>query len=137
MLRREVELRAELSEIARMNDWLHALAREAGMPDRLRDDIKLCLNEAVANVIMYGKAEDGAPRIRLTVDASAGGARATLADTGHAFDPLGHPAQPKITSLETAQIGGFGIQLMRETAQDLSYARVEGWNVLTVVCGIP
>jgi anti-sigma regulatory factor (Ser/Thr protein kinase) len=137
MLRRTVELGADLSDVARMNDWLQGLARDAGLPDALRDDIKLCLNEAVANIIMYGTAPDGALRIRLAVEASATGARAVLADTAHAFDPLAHPEPAKITSVETAQVGGFGISLIRATASAVSYARENGQNVLTVVCGAP
>lgn len=137
MLRRSVELAADLAEVARMNVWLHDLAREAAMPDRLRDDIKLCLNEAVANIIMHGIAGDGPLEIRLDLAVSATGARAVLADTARAFDPLAHPEPAKITSIETAQVGGFGISLIRATAGELSYARADGRNVLTLVCGAP
>lgn len=137
MLRREVELGADLAEVARLNDWLHDVAREAGMPDSLRDDIKLCLNEAVANIIMHGTADRGALQIHLAVDASATGVRATLADTAHPFNPLDHPEPEKITSVETARIGGFGISLIRATAQELSYARTDSRNVLTITCGSP
>jgi anti-sigma regulatory factor (Ser/Thr protein kinase) len=135
MLRREIELGADLTEVARMNDWLHALARDAGLPDGLRDDIKLCLNEAVANVIMHGSAGPAGVQIHLRIEASDTGARATLSDTGPAFNPLDHPEPAKITSIETAQIGGFGISLIRATARELSYARVDGRNVLTMSCG--
>ena len=123
-----IELDAELGEITRMNDWLR---ENFGKADGLFDKIKLCLNEAVENVIRYGFDEVGAGKIRVRLGARTGCIGFELRDNGRLFNPLEQPEPEKIHDLETAQIGGFGIALMRDAASSLEYRRRNGHNVLT------
>lgn len=131
-MRRRIDLRCELAEVSRLNAWLAERFREAALPDKTAGDIKLCLNEMAANAISYGFPDGGAAEISVDLDIGKDKAVATLVDNGIAFDPLAAPGAGKITDLETAQIGGFGIMLTRQAASSIRYERTEGRNRLTM-----
>lgn len=122
-----IALNVELGEIARMNAWL---LEHYGENDGLFDKIKLCLNEAVENIIRYGFDEAGKGKIQIRLGTRTGCIGFELCDNGRLFNPLEQPEPQKIHDLETAQIGGFGIALMRDAATSLEYERRNGHNVL-------
>ena len=133
----EIRLPARLDAIAEMNTWYDAAMAGAEVSDTVRGDLRLCLNEAVANAISHGLAGIAAPVLRVSLRSGPGWAEAEVLDNGAAFDPLDAPLAAPITGLETAQIGGFGLKLIRETAQALAYARRDGHNRLTITCREP
>ena len=51
-------------------------------------------------------------------------------DDGRPFDPLAVPPVDTSLPLEEKLIGGFGVHLMRQFMDELSYARESGKNVL-------
>ena len=129
---RRLDLRGDLAEISRLNAWLKDRFSAGGIPEKTAGDIKLCLNEMVANAISYGFPDGGEAEVSVELDIGDDRAVATLLDNGAAFNPLDGPDVRKITDLETAQIGGFGIMLMRQTASAVDYAREGGRNRLTM-----
>ncbi len=50
-------LRNDLAELERLAAWIEGWARQGASPD-VSFAIQLCLEEAIANVIMYGAAKD-------------------------------------------------------------------------------
>lgn len=129
---RRLQLRVELGEVARLNQWLKDRFDEGGLSSGLAGNIKLCLNEAVTNAISYGFEEPRRGEVVVELDIAQERVTALLVDDGVAFNPLEAPVAKKIESLETAQIGGFGIKLMRDLSSSLSYERVDGRNRLTL-----
>lgn len=122
--------------IARLNGLLADLFAGAGTDATVAGEIKLCLNEAVANVMTHG--ETGGERLRIDVRLRIGaaGAEAVVEDNCALFDPLSHPLAPPITGLADAQVGGFGIALIRETARRVLWEPLgTRGNRLTLVCG--
>lgn len=111
-----------------MNAWI--AERHAGA-DEMLQRLKLCLNEAVENVIRYGFDEAGSGQILVQLDSGAECIQFQLRDNGRPFNPLEVPAPGKMHDVGTAQIGGFGIALMRDAATLLEYERVDDQNVLT------
>jgi len=127
-----IDLGCSLGEISRLNAWLADRFSEGGVPDKAAGNIKLCLNEAVTNTISYGFPDGGDAEIGVDLDISDDIAVATLVDNGIAFNPLMVPEAAKIESLETAQIGGFGVKLMRELSASIAYEYAGGRNRLTM-----
>ena len=130
-----LQLDADLAEVARLNDWLAGIAAAADVPGAAAEAAKLCLNELVANVILYGYPDGRAGRIEVSVAPEAGALRVTLEDDGIAFDPLAAPVSAPLDGLADDRIGGFGIKLFREAARSAAYERSEGRNRLTFTCG--
>lgn len=132
MFTSEITFRTELSEISRMNLWLAEVAAKTRQSKKVSQAIKLSLNEAVTNVISYGFDKPGMGEIcvRLGVDGSI--TQVLLLDNGFPFDPTRAPDPEKIQDIETAQIGGFGVSLIREAASQMSYERRAGKNRLAL-----
>jgi signal transduction histidine kinase len=126
-----LELGPDLGEVARLNSWLAGLFATHMVPDGTAQAAKLCLNEIVANVILYGDAR----RIAVTVAPEGAALRIAVEDDGIAFDPLSAPEAAPMAGLEDARIGGFGIKLFRESSRAASYARSGGMNRLSFTCG--
>ena len=99
--------------------------------------LRLCLEEAAANVVMHGVAEAAADAdcVLLKVEPAADALRVTVEDRCDAFDPLDVAAPAPPINLEDARIGGLGIHLMRQYTKAMEYARVDGANRLTLTIG--
>jgi anti-sigma regulatory factor (Ser/Thr protein kinase) len=130
-----LQLAATLPEVARMNAWLSEVLAGEEIPDPVFQDVKLCLNELVANIVLYGYPDGSEGRIDLTLDRMGPALAVRVEDDGVAFDPLSVPLAEAMTGPEDARIGGFGIKLFREAAHSARYVRSGGRNRLSFVCG--
>jgi anti-sigma regulatory factor (Ser/Thr protein kinase) len=133
---RRLLLSNNLSEL----DRLGAFARDIGRDDGLDEDrvfaLQLCLEEAVANIITHGGAQEGSNKhIWVTIAQAAHRLVACLEDDGFPFDPTTVAPAQHPTSLEDARVGGLGVHLIRKLTTDVRYERVEGRNRLTLEFG--
>lgn len=134
-MERRLTLSPEIAEATRLNAWLDEVFADAAVPASVADDMRLCLNEAVANVILYAFQPEDDPRIEVSLSSDARSAAAVVIDNGREFNPLEREGREKLSDLEHDVIGGFGVQLIRQTASALDYQRVGGENRLRIVCG--
>ena len=124
-------LRNELAELTRLAGWIEGFVRH-GVSSDLSFAIRLCLEEAVANVIMYGAARGDRLEIAVELERNGGTLVARIEDDGRHFDPTEVPPPPPVTSLEDTKIGHLGVHLMRSFASGLRYERLNGRNRLTL-----
>jgi len=114
--------------------WARRLAEQAGLDEDKTYALDLCIVELVTNIVDHSyKGQPGEIRLDLQV----GPARAvlTILDRGPAFDPLSVPPPSKPKSIEDAQVGGFGVHLVRSMSNGCHYERRDGENVFTVFVG--
>jgi serine/threonine-protein kinase RsbW len=114
--------------------WARALAEQSNLPAARIDALDLCIVELVSNVVNHSYRGD-AGEIRLELGLAREAAVLTVIDQGPAFDPLTVPAPAVPASLEEATIGGFGVHLVRSSADACEYSRREGRNVFTAYFG--
>jgi anti-sigma regulatory factor (Ser/Thr protein kinase) len=119
-----------LAELNRLAVWIEGWAGKSVFPD-VSFALQLCLEEAVANVIMYG-ASDGALEIAVELERRGGTLVARIEDNGPPFDPTQIPPPAPATSLKDAKIGDLGIHLVRSFASRMDYERRNGRNRLTL-----
>ena len=123
-------------EVSRFNIWFDDKCALRGIPQPLAGDLKLCINEVLANSISYGLRGVAKPwmtvRIRLDPDRAV----ATIIDNGGYFD-LRDWEIPKDRDLTTGDPGGFGIALIKERASHVEYWRFCGRNHLRITCQAP
>jgi serine/threonine-protein kinase RsbW len=131
-----LELRGDFSELRRLSEWIKALAPQVISADALFA-VQLCLEEAVANIIMHGGARDDRPAISIELERDGATLVAHVEDTGREFDPTQFPPLSMAKSLDDAKIGDYGIHLMRSFASGMHYERREGRNRLTLRFGKP
>jgi serine/threonine-protein kinase RsbW len=125
-------LRSDVAELARLAGWIEGWAEGSALSPDVSFAIALCLEEAVANVIMYGAAGDDRLQINVEVERDAGTSTVHIEDNGRHFDPTQVPSPPVAASLEEAKIGNVGVHLMRSFASDMRYERRNGLNRLTL-----
>ena len=131
----ELTINANGDEVRRASDWLHAACRQHEVPEELVERLDLCLNEALANVIVHGGSTALAAPVKLMLEVSVQGGRGeagvTVSDAGRAFDPLSVPARKLPNALEEAPLGGLGLVMIRRCSDWLDYRNEHGRNRLT------
>ena len=113
---------ASLAALAAAEDFAH----EAGLDARGGARLAVVVEELVSNAIRHG-AEGGAIAIDLTLTAGDGEIALSLIDDGVAFDPT---AERSFPGPDTETGGGVGLALVKAWADTLTYARLEGRNII-------
>ena len=124
-------LRNDVAELERLAGWIEGFTRQSTSPDVLFA-VQLCLEEAVANIIMYGGAKDDALVIAVELERNCGTLVARIEDNGRQFDPTRAAPPAPAASLDEAKVGDVGIHLMRSFANGMDYERRDGHNRLTL-----
>jgi anti-sigma regulatory factor (Ser/Thr protein kinase) len=128
---RRLVLSNELGELDRLAHWIESWAEQNLSPDVLLA-IQLCLEEVVANVIMYGAAENDRLEITVELEQEPGTVVARIEDNGRQFDPIQVPPPTVAASLEAAKANNLGIHLVRNFASGMDYEHRDGRNCLTL-----
>jgi anti-sigma regulatory factor (Ser/Thr protein kinase) len=126
---RRLSLRKNIDELPRLAQWIEAWTEQAASPG-VAFAIALCVEEAVANIIMHSTAAND--RLDITVELKRNGnvLTAQIEDNGRAFDPTGVPSPSPAASIEDAKVGDLGIHLMRSFANGMHYEHRDGRNRL-------
>src|SRR4029077_17113377 len=111
--------------------WIEGWAQR-GVSADVSFAVQLCLEEAVANVIMYAGAKDSRLEIAVEVERNGATLVARIEDNGRHFDPTQVPPRSVASSLDDASVGDVGIHLIRSFASGMNYERLEGCNRLTL-----
>ncbi|MGI1663719.1 ATP-binding protein [Palleronia sp. KMU-117] len=122
----------DLSEVMRMNVWLDGVMAAHGVDKTLSDEVKVCLDEAVTNVLSYAFDDPGAARADLRVSVAPDAIVARLVDAGRPFDPLSVENPGPVENIADTPIGGLGIGIMRRLASSVGYLRDGERNILTL-----
>lgn len=109
-----------------MHAWLDDVFRDAAVPGKTAHAIRLCLEEAVMNVVMHGYGPGQPGVIAVALWPCGAGLCAQVSDSAAPFDPTAPRA------VRTASVGGRGLQLIRRFATESRYRRQDGRNHLTL-----
>ncbi len=135
-----VELDSRLTELSRVQPWIETLADRHGFAADSRFAMHLCVEEALANVVLHGYRNQPGHPIVIRSSVSAGTLFFTIDDKAPPFAPV-QPGPPndatKPASLESIQPGGNGIRLLRRFAGSLLYERLSDGNRLTIGFPVP
>jgi len=129
MWRRPVE--NEVSDISHAVAWATELASAAGLDEDSRFGIELCLEEALANLVLHAIPEGTTKDIAISFTVDSIGATIIISDRCEPFD-LTREAVPALPSQEEMRVGGQGLRLLRRFSNSLSYHRVGDENQLTM-----
>jgi serine/threonine-protein kinase RsbW len=124
-------LHRDLAELERLAVWIEGWAMRE-LSASLSFAVQVCLEEAVANIIMYSATQDDRLEIVVEVEREDQTLVSRIEDNGSAFDPTQVPRPPVPASLAEAKVGNLGIHLMRSFASGMHYERRDSRNRLTV-----
>jgi serine/threonine-protein kinase RsbW len=100
-------------------------------PEGTRYHVLIALQEMVTNILRHAYELDHDRPVEVVFVASSESFEVTLRDQGPPFDPLTRPPEPVTEEAGMPeQPGGFGIHIVRQIMDELSYARRDGWNEL-------
>ena len=124
-----LSMRADMDDIEQMDPFIAEASKQAGLTEREAKQIRLALEEALANIINYSQATF------INLDATVDGERLTITitDDGIPFDATAE--SPTDFSLLPNQrpSGGLGIMLLHQMTDVLNYQRTDDRNVLTLI----
>jgi serine/threonine-protein kinase RsbW len=128
---RRLLLHRDLAELERLAAWIEDGAAGSLSAD-LSFAVQVCLEEAVANIIMYSTTTDDRLEIVVEVERRDQTLVTRIEDNGSAFDPTQVPRPPVPASLAEAKVGNLGIHLIRSFASGMDYERRDSRNRLTM-----
>ena len=137
MSRVEMRIKNRMEDMPEIASMVERFCAQSGIPSAITNDLNLCLDEILCNIISYGYPEQGAGTITVKLNYGRGRLEAEIHDDGMAFDPL--QAGPPDTSgtVQTRKIGGIGIHFVKELMDDIVYRRVGDENQLLLIKNIP
>ncbi len=103
------------------------------LPDTLRQNISIVLDEILNNIISYGYPGEKEKEIEVNFKLSENRLVLTIKDTGVPFNPFEQETPDLSTSIEEREIGGLGIHLVRNMMDEYSYQRQINKNVVILV----
>lgn len=129
---RRLIIDSRLEEIPRVTRWIDEQLGGAGLRDGLSFDIQVCLEEAIANIVLHAfKGTKGHP-IVVSLAIGAEEVSVQVRDSGPPFDPRSVAQAAPPSSPQDATIGGVGLRLIRGLAQSFDYVRLDDANQLTL-----
>ena len=120
-----------LSEVGAFVD---RIANVLDLDQRAEYALRLCLEEAVTNLVIHGQGAPGDAPDTVALHVISKSVRLCVAIDDHCvpFDPRDVPAPMHPPNVEAAKIGGLGIHLLRQYASALKYDRIGAINRLTI-----
>jgi anti-sigma regulatory factor (Ser/Thr protein kinase) len=118
-----ITLKPEITELDALNEFI---LNELPQRDL---QVNLIVEEIFVNIVNYSKAEF------ITVNADYAESILTLefVDNGMEFNPLLKEDPVLPDNIDEAQVGGFGIHLVKEMSDELEYGYVNGENHLKII----
>ncbi len=125
---------ARFDQLDAIRSFAAQAARDAGMDDSQIYAVELAMDEACTNIIEHAyKGKDGED-IECTCDTDKATLTIVIRDHGKPFDPSSVSEPDLESDLETRQIGGLGIYLIKNLMDEVKFEPMgESGNVLTMV----
>ncbi len=130
-----------IDDISAAAHWVDTIAADQQFPEQLVFALQICLEELLTNIIRHGGPESGGDlsevpipplNVEINISASAQLVSMTVEDDGKPFDVVNAPAHRIDRPLDDIKPGGLGIQLIRNFASTIAYARAGLGNRVTV-----
>lgn len=94
--------------------------------------VSLAIEELVTNCIKYGYQDANGHTIDFLLSVDEGVLSLEVVDDGNPFNPLDAPRPDLSLPPERRPIGGLGLHLLRELADEMRYERRDGTNRLSL-----
>jgi anti-sigma regulatory factor (Ser/Thr protein kinase) len=130
-LSRSAEFPRALEALAGVREWILTAAGpecNGGLDEGDLSRVELACTEAFVNCVLHGTQGDPAEKARITTHSWPGHFRVDIGHEGPEFDPLRAPAP----SFDGSRDGGFGVWIIIHSADEVSYSREGGTNLLSM-----
>lgn len=113
-------------------DWLQSLLEMEKVAMEVICDLKVVVDEMVANTFMYGRSGHQGGWIKLSLERQGNCLNLMIEDNGDPFDPL-QQAPAEITgAMQDRPVGGLGLLLVKSLTDVQQYQRAGDRNILVL-----
>jgi serine/threonine-protein kinase RsbW len=120
----ERTLASRRADLARVGELVDELAAKHQLAPAALVDLRVALDEVVANVVEHG----GAREIRVRLGMHDGLLEAIVEDDGTPFDPWSAPPPDLERPLAERRVGGLGLHFVRNLIEEVDYSSAPGVN---------
>lgn len=121
----------KVDELQKLNAFLNDMASDCNLPDKLKNQLNLVLEEIISNIIFYAYDDSAEHEIKIELQYGNNMLEATITDSGKAFDILAaNEYDEKEKPAEERSIGGLGIHFVKELMDRVEYKRLNNKNIL-------
>jgi len=131
------ELKSKLSELNTLCRHLEDCGNDMQLPQKCLFEINLGLDELFTNIISYGYEDDSDHRIKFSLAKKKETLVVQVEDDGKPFNPLEAAGPAVWQDLDSINIGGLGIHLVKKMMDAIDYQRVKGKNRLILKKCVP
>jgi anti-sigma regulatory factor (Ser/Thr protein kinase) len=133
----QIEVPAENASIAELLAFSDALELRLPLTFDQSYLMRLAIEEIATNIIKYSYAGGAPGPIQIGCSCDDGTLRVVVRDRGRPFDPRSAPEPDLRDDVEARMVGGPGVFLVREMADELLYHHdpASGWNELVILKG--
>ena len=121
---------ADLDRTGDVTRMVREAAAAAGIAAERARRLELAVEEAFVNICHHA-FPDGGGEVVVSLEAAGGGLTVELEDGGPAFDPLVVRGEPG-DELESRDLGGVGLPMIRQLADSVRYRRDGDRNRLSL-----
>ena len=130
---KEWTFEASVDRIPWLTDEINVQLEELDCPMKAQMQINVAIDELLANIASYAYSTGtGEVTVRFEFEADSRTVAITFIDSGIPYDPLAKPDPDVTLGVEKRDVGGLGIFLVKKTMDDMTYARQDGRNMLTI-----
>ena len=123
----------KIQNLDKVAAFIEKFGEDNELSPKLVFELNLILDELVTNTISYGYKDDGSHTIEIIVEKDADQIKIEVRDDAEEFNPLLKEEVNLETPLQGKRIGGLGIHLIKEKADNISYERKDGKNILQLI----
>ena len=92
--------------------------------------LSVIVEELFVNFVHHGGAADG--QFEVKIERTDAGLQLRIADDGVPFNPLESERVDTAANLEDRDVGGLGLHLVRQFADNVAYNRIDDRNVVEI-----
>ena len=130
---KEWTFEAKIDRIPWLTEQVDGLLEGLDCPMKAQMQIDVAIDEWMANIASYAYGNGvGEVTVRFDFQPDDRTVVLTFIDSGIPYDPLAKPDPDVTLSVDKRAVGGLGIFLIKKTMDDMTYARQDGHNVLTI-----
>lgn len=131
IIRTTLVLGTELSSLKDLEVGLESFQEKARFSQRDHFHIRLVLDELVTNSVSYGFTTGVGSGITIDIALLPDNhCEIVFTDDAPHFNPLKRPVLPGKSSAEATNFGGFGISLIKQMMDEVSYSYENGRNII-------